>query len=517
MNSLKYLHSVLLFFILSVTTFFLNQTLYSSTHEHLFYIYSSKDIPYATIKDIPLISLDEKLVLLDSFPQLTISDRERIKSVFYRNKNTFTYNDLITEIRAFTGQRQEEVHQDIFDMPSSFFNKNSYISSDKIRKNLFLYLLENGQEEQALNIYKNFLKRVPASERPRVIFGVPNELFYKEFDTGVKKRIINGPRFLKNLKALALQYDSQFDFIYSFVRNQVENMGEDVFQQEFLKLKESMSDGVASGIDIAGSIDEEDEKTTNCENNRNIPSGMTVKECLSRLASRLELLFKTVGENQGTLRMHMFEGASKGFFYDFFFKTFERYALEGAKTIEAAKKIPREIFIGHSKHIHSESVDRLTLLKTQLKKTMNLHKLKFTMASEMNVTSNVALSKDSHLQSTVEVVLKDLAKTATLLYEKEIPVIVGTDGRGKFGEDRGSIANQIKFLTPFLSSAIVEQLKKDSLGPEQEKLKFLFCQPTSLSSPGIATTCPIPLSPLTDTSSDSIPIITAPLFNCDKL
>lgn len=185
------------------------------------------------------------------------------------------YNQAISEA---TGQSLEDVHRLNFSMDMKSMSSiekvrsaaadeirlNSYMSSDKIRKKLLLNLLEDGKKNEALAIFRNSLNRVPLQNRGRIAFGLPNEFVHVSFEG----HTYHAPEFLKELREVAKQNGSSWEFLTSFVRNQLEGANTLQGTQYNLDLDETikgMKEGYLDGIDFAGSIAEENAATTNAE------------------------------------------------------------------------------------------------------------------------------------------------------------------------------------------------------------------------------------------------------------
>jgi hypothetical protein len=201
-------------------------------------------------------------------------------------------------------------------------------------------------------------------------------------------------------------------------------------QPEFSKLMERAQKlqvaGTIDGIDISGSL---------------LESSAPGRFSSSLLQDRLRnLLLDT--PKASTLRIHAFEGAREGGFYQSLWRAFEAAA--------KVNQLPSEIRIGHILHLDPEDIRRFSSLRSKTR-----------WVFEANVESNTLLH-DTKAYS-------KLSKTITRLHQAGFPVAIGSDGIGVLGPGATFEAQLVKLRDAGLSSSSLQKLIDEAYRPETLK------------------------------------------------
>lgn len=188
---------------------------------------------------------------------------------------------------------------------------------------------------------------------------------------------------LVSLLELAKKYGSNLSYFASIPRQNFEKEGFVIP----LPIEELRQLGILKGVDISGSITE--------------VLGYSAPDLKSDLIKKnLTLLLTYISENHLSLKVHAFEGANSGPFYDALRDVLKNY-----------KGPSFELRIGH---IAKLSKDWCDFFKT-------LHAL-ISVKIEANIASNLYLNSS--------VTLGDLKKNIEMAKEYSFPVNLGSDGRG---------------------------------------------------------------------------------------
>ncbi len=188
---------------------------------------------------------------------------------------------------------------------------------------------------------------------------------------------------LVSLLELAQKNGSQLSYFASIPR---QNFEKDLFVVP-LPVEEMRQQGLIKGIDISGSITE-------------ILGYRAADTKSDTLKRNLTLIVNYASENRLSLKIHAFEGANSGPFYDAFKDVLKSYKGPGL-----------ELRIGHIAKLSKEWCDFFKTLNASI-----------TIKMEANIASNM------YLNSSVS--LGDLKKNIEMIKEYSYPVFYGSDGRG---------------------------------------------------------------------------------------
>ena len=185
------------------------------------------------------------------------------------------------------------------------------------------------------------------------------------------------------LLELAQKNGSQLSYFASIPR---QNFEKDPFVIP-IPVEEMRQQGLIKGIDISGSITE--------------ILGYSAADSKSDVLKRnLTMIVNYVSENRLSLKIHAFEGANSGPFYDALKEVLKSYKGPGL-----------ELRIGHIAKLSKEWCDFFKTLNASISVKM-----------EANIASNM------YLNSSVS--LTDLKKNIEMIKEYSYPVYFGSDGRG---------------------------------------------------------------------------------------
>lgn len=187
---------------------------------------------------------------------------------------------------------------------------------------------------------------------------------------------------LMTLLELAKKNQSALSFFASIPR---QNLEKEAYQIPPV-MEELRVLGSIKGVDISGSITE--------------VLGYSTEVKSELIRKNLTMLVSYASEHGLALRIHAFEGANSGPFYDAFKEVFRNY-----------KGPSLELRIGHIAKLSKEWCDFLKSLPTTI-----------TVKIEANIASNM------YLNSSVSLV--DLRKNIDMAKEYSFPVFLGSDGRG---------------------------------------------------------------------------------------
>lgn len=285
-------------------------------------------------------------------------------------------------------------------------NKEAYQAKEKIRLKVLFKASKNPNLEANNQLrpekFKNFLvsafsktaDKIDPSSRQFIGATVGKEFY----DT-----------YLKDIKDALDEKGTKIDFYYSISRSQMmDNRG--AFSNKFIDqtldlIKRSRKEGWGSGIDITGSISEE-EKTLKAKQIKNL------REILDKLKLAL------TGNSDSVFRIHAFEGTNKGDFYKEIMYFFERMSLEKP---ENGLKNPI-ISIGHVAKLSNEDIAHFISIREEAQKRGI--PLKFVF--DANLISNKKLQNTEAVQ---------LASRINKLFEAGFEVGLGSDGTGILGKD----------------------------------------------------------------------------------
>lgn len=300
-------------------------------------------------------------------------------------------------------------------------DKKSYQAIENIRRELF-----RSEKAKNPNTYKKFLKNVYSNSAQKInpenrkFIGmtVPGELF--------------GPE-LSIVKETLKEKGSQTHFYESITRSTfIWKKNSDV-NTALRGLEQGLAEGWADGIDITGSIKEED-----------LNVGPEKKREL--IKSRLEQMVKTLdGKENTVLRFHAFEGANKGVLYDEIFNVMEKVATGKMEL----KGKPPVFSIGHIAKLSPSDVDRFA----KIKKLSQQNNIPYEIVFDVNFQSN------KKLQNTDP---EKLISTIRRLKNAGLSVAFGSDGTGILGNSSSDLMQALALEEKGLSSEHKEELLKES-------------------------------------------------------
>ena len=275
--------------------------------------------------------------------------------------------------------------------------KDAYMTLEKIRIRTFLLLKNKGKSNKyrrfLLDAFDRSLNKIPIVNREFIGVSVPSEFFDRD---------------LKALKELFKSKGSDVDFYYSYPRAQLtraNNKGVN-FDERIALIKQSLNEGWGDGVDITGSINEENTK-----------SGLSGAQ-RTQMQNRLTTLIQTLDGSEDTvLRFHAFEGRNDGRFYEEMYKMIEKIS-SGELKMDGK---PPVISIGHIAKISDEDIEHLKQIKEQAK----ANKVPFNIVFDANFMSNERL-QGSNPQKIASVVAK--------LQDAGFEVGLGSDGTGILGK-----------------------------------------------------------------------------------
>lgn len=293
------------------------------------------------------------------------------------------------------------------DAPSS---RVKYIMIESLRRNLYVHAQNKGSDKYAKFLKESFsrtVEKLPASERSFIGFSVPQEFVTEE---------------LRGVEEVLRKNGTKADFYYSLPRSRLERSGgkaKQEFSEKLRDIKRLLEQGIIQGVDITGSIFEEEDGNKNYKAARR-----------KLIQERLRDLYSTIDSSKGdgVIRLHAFEGRSRNSFYREL-RMFIKDIAHGE--IKSTGRTP-VISFGHIANIDEKTMKFLV----KASKTAEQNGVPLKFAFDFNLDSNRAL-QNSETQK--------LIKTALELHRNGFEIGLGSDGTGILGKS-SSIAGQAKLL-----------------------------------------------------------------------
>jgi len=385
-------------------------------HEHLQYLPSYLDLEAGsngTIGDIQAIDIFSDRRPLAQKVDLSRFNRKQINYLIENGSLRMLSEYIAT---GYPDQTADDILRGFFEVTEYHPNKlESYLASTNIRNKLFA-----SHEKLIESSVSNYLDKAIKSESIKSIFSVPSFMMEKK-------------KTMANLQKLYSLKDCQSQFFLSIPRGQLYGGSSGGNLEHNLDIwNKNFNEPWMSGIDISGSILESNDLAEGAELDKNMKK---------TLEGNLKKIFKMSGENQKPIRIHAYERANSGSFYDTFWKT-----LENCKKVDCAPPIIR---IGHINALDEDAIKKLRRLSKRKSNPI-------TFLFEANLESNQILHNAK---------IEDLVKKIEQLHRNDFTVVMGSDGLGILGSDSDFKRSLQKLDDAGMKSKSIERLITDAHKP----------------------------------------------------
>lgn len=387
---MKFMVPLLLAF-LSCTAFASNQ------HEH-FYEYFTTDAFFAAyeevlgvpVADIPFRAASFRSGATHSVETLNGIFGESPVAVFLQGANganaeawlsTRTIGQIAKGIGEVLGVPRAVVLPQLFELgPQVQANKLvAFLEVEHVRRGIMVGLFQKDPASYTrflIAMSERTLAKIPAADRQIIAFSVPWELFDRDS--------------LVALRAAMEKAGTKPEYYLSYPRY-VFTESEEGFRKKLGALDQALADGWAQGFDMTGSIYES-----------NQPGN---PEQTALILQRARDVARVVGKHHGVFKLHSFEAANEGPFYDAFWKLFEEMAQW------PAHERPTCIAIGHLGALSPADNERFASLQQR----------------GLNFSFDATFDSDEILHGYAE---GALVQTVFGLYRAGLDVGAGGDGQG---------------------------------------------------------------------------------------
>jgi hypothetical protein len=411
MNFVRKIATIALFL-----TFSIRPTQAGNEHEHLQYLPSYLDLEAAsngTIGDIQAIDIFSDKRPLAQKVDLSRFNKKQINYLIENGSLRMLSEYLAT---GYPEQTSDDILRGFFEITEFHPNKlDSYLASTNIRNKLFI-----NQEKLIEASVSKYLEKAIKSESIKSIFSVPSFMMEKK-------------KTMANLQKLYSMKDCQTQFFLSIPRGQLyggSNAGNLDYNLDLLS--KNFNEPWMSGIDISGSILESNDLANGADIDKNMKK---------TLEGNLKKIFRISGENKMPIRIHAYERANAGSFYNTFWKT-----LENCKQVDCAPPIIR---IGHINALDEDAIKKLRRLSKRKSNPINF-------LFEANLESNQILH---------DAKIEDLVKKIEQLHRNDFTVVMGSDGLGILGSDSNFKRSLQKLDDAGMRSKSIERLITDAHRP----------------------------------------------------
>jgi hypothetical protein len=376
-------------------------------HEHLQYLPTLDDIEVAMNGKLGQIPAQ------DLFSNPSILEKKFVHLVPAKKLEILVKNSDLSTLCAnlskeIPGSTPRSILIDLFEMGEhSLHNMESYLSSTNIRDILF-----RKDPEILIKAVQNHVKNAAFYEGNKTLFTIPNYLAKKKYLYQIKE--------IYDLKSW------EVDFFYSIPRTSL--FKDEKFDKELREGLELIESKAIKGLDVSSSIREGTHGNGLSESHK------------SKLEKNIKKIFKVHRQNNAAIRIHAFEAANSGQFYDILWKSLEECKSNGC--------LPNTIHIGHINALDDASLDRFQKLR---KWKPNLE-----IVFEANIESNI---------KTHQADIQDLAKKIEKIHRKGFKVALGSDGRGILGPASKSIETLGALRDAGLKRSSMRMLIDESLIP----------------------------------------------------
>lgn len=233
-------------------------------------------------------------------------------------------------------------------------------------------------------IVNSYLNRNKITNFQSISLSVPPSLYSKDV--------------LQPLQQAVAARGGNFNFYLTFARN---GGTQEALQRGIEQVSQSLQHGWGHGIDIVGSIAE-------------IATEPLDIKVIGLYRQRFDAIAHAL-QNQGSLRIHAFEAARSGNFYEALWDFLESRASKG--------QLPKEIRIGHINALSEQDITRFSLIQ---KKS---HKPIFIIF-EASIESNLLLHPGEKEHASI----RRLKNIIEQIHYKGMRVSIGSDGQGILGK-----------------------------------------------------------------------------------
>jgi hypothetical protein len=316
-----------------------------------------------------------------------------------------------------------DVQKMFFEITKFTDHREAYLFAGAIRGNLF-----QADADLLVRSLENNIDRLPKSESNKILASIPHQ-----FESEV---------YLQKLQSLFKRKGVQAQLYSSIPRSHLLKADAEL-QKRLETIRDLSKKGLVQGIDISGSIAE----------GKQLAAIDASK--VKTYDQTLESVLRFSSENHLPIRIHAFEGASQGPFYNSFWQAMEE--------CKAKDCLPKTIRIGHIQALDESEIRRLKAY------TPNVQ-----IIFEANIESNLVLQSDSKLSKLVQTIEK--------IHQYKMPVALGADGLGILGDPSSFEASILRLKKAGLSTESVNLLVKEAFNPvaplERSTLKTWLAERT---------------------------------------
>lgn len=314
-------------------------------------------------------------------------------------------SEKIAQVRG-NSENSEQIMRRFFSSESSR-GIDGYLFSSDSRSNLF-----KNRPALLIDSIRIHLERQPRSSTLKSLFSVPDSLTNRST--------------LSRIQSLFASRGMQAQFFYSIPRYTLLKSTFD-FADRYEVMNQGIREGWLHGIDITGSIREGAE------------SAKINPKALEFYRKNLGFIFDFSHRTNTAVRIHAFEGANQGPFYDAFWETLAEKQATGT--------LPRQIRVGHIHSLTNEDIGRFGRLPRST-----------AVVFEVNLGSNQAT------QSSFEI--PQMVKKIETLHNRGFRVVLGADGFGILGAKASDFESSLRRLQRAgLSEKALERLIRDAFLP----------------------------------------------------